>query len=211
MGVETTSDAGGECIVEFEILITGIGGQGIQLVAKTLASAAMSEGRLPLLTSEVSGAMRGGHSLATVVVGDQPLAGLPVISRAASAMELHPMEWAQVATRLRPGALVVANSTLCPPETEHGGRRIYNIEATELAAQLGSQQPMGFILLGAFNALTDLVAPDSLTAAMEELLPPYRQQHIELNQRALALGAQQVRRGEATVPLARSAVQTVGG
>jgi 2-oxoglutarate ferredoxin oxidoreductase subunit gamma len=192
-----------EHTVEFEILITGIGGQGIQLVAKSLALAAMNEGRSPLLTSEVSGAMRGGHSLATVVVGDGALKGLPVVSSAGAALELHPMNWDDVAQRLRPGAILVANSTLCPADTGDRDLRAYEVPATELSAQLGSSQPMGFILLGAFNALTGLVAPDSLVAAMAELLPPYRQQHIELNRQALELGAAQVPAGAAMVPLAQ--------
>lgn len=188
--------------MEFEVLMTGIGGQGIQLVAKTLALAAMREGRSPLLTSEVSGAMRGGHSLATVVVGDTALRGLPVVTSAAAALELHPMNWDQeVAPRLRPGALLVANSTLCPEDTTRD-LRTYRIPATELCAELGSTQPMGFILLGAFNALTGLVDPESLTEAMRELLPAYRQQHVEVNRRAIALGAAQVPAAAEPVPLA---------
>lgn len=193
--------------MEFEVLITGIGGQGIQLVAKTLALAAMHEGRSPLLTSEVSGAMRGGHSLAAVVVGDGELRGLPVVTSAGAALELHPMAWGDVARRLRPGALLVANSTLCPPDDARLDLRAYGVPATELCGQLGSPQPMGFILLGAFNALTGLVAPGSLVEAMTELLPPYRQQHAELNRRALDLGASQVTPGAAAVPLSQAAAR----
>jgi 2-oxoglutarate ferredoxin oxidoreductase subunit gamma len=185
--------------VEFEVLVSGIGGQGIQLVAKTLALAAMAEGRQPLLTSEVSGAMRGGHSLATVVVGDGSLKGLPVVSEAAAAIALHPMLWDTVAERLRPGALVVANSTLLQLDNSAGQLRLWGIPATELCSRVGSPQVIGFILLGAFTGLTRLVELDSLMNAMAELLPPYRHQHIDANKRALELGASQVPAGAATV------------
>jgi 2-oxoglutarate ferredoxin oxidoreductase subunit gamma len=185
--------------VEFEVLVSGIGGQGIQLVAKTLALAAMAEGRQPLLTSEVTGAMRGGHSLAAVVIGDGPLKGLPVVSEAAAAIALHPMMWDDVRQRLRPGAVVVTNSTLVQVDAEGGTLRVWDVPATELCTQLGSAQVIGFILLGAFTALTNIVSADSLVSAMTELLPPYRRQHVDANKRALELGAAQVPAGTATV------------
>jgi 2-oxoglutarate ferredoxin oxidoreductase subunit gamma len=185
--------------VEFEVLVSGIGGQGIQLVAKTLALAAMAEGRQPLLTSEVTGAMRGGHSLAAVVIGDGPLKGLPVVSEAAAAIALHPMLWDDVSRRLRPGALVVANSTLVRLDAEGGDLRIWDVPATELCSRIGSAQVIGFILLGAFTALTNIVSFDSIVTAMTELLPPYRRQHVDANKQALELGASQVTAGAATV------------
>jgi 2-oxoglutarate ferredoxin oxidoreductase subunit gamma len=47
----------------------------------------------------------------------------------------------------------------------------------------------GFVLLGAFAALTGLVAVESVVGAMRELVPPYRTQHVAANERAIAAGA----------------------
>jgi Pyruvate/2-oxoacid:ferredoxin oxidoreductase gamma subunit len=47
----------------------------------------------------------------------------------------------------------------------------------------------GFVLLGAFVALTGLVSLDSAIVAMRELVPAYRTQHLETNGRALRAGA----------------------
>ena len=44
------------------------------------------------------------------------------------------------------------------------------------------------VLAGAFAATTGLVELPSLIEAMRESLPPYRRQHLELNQAALAAG-----------------------
>jgi pyruvate/2-oxoacid:ferredoxin oxidoreductase beta subunit len=155
--------------VEFEVLISGIGGQGIQLVAKSMALAAMAEGRMPLLTSEVSGAMRGGHSLAAVVIGDGPLKGLPVVTDAAAAIVFHPMLWDDVARRLQPGATVVANANLVHLDPSGGAIELWEVLATELASGLGSLQVLGFIMLGAFAGLTGIVAIESLVDAMTEM------------------------------------------
>lgn len=181
------------------MLISGIGGQGIQLVAKCMALAAMAEGRQPLLTSEVSGAMRGGHSLAGVVIGDGPLRGLPVVSEAGFAMVFHPMMWEDVARRLRPGATVVANSTLVHLNEPGDGMRVWEVPATELCSGLGTLQVLGFVMLGAFVTLTNLVSLESLGRALGELLPPYRRQHLDTNRRAMELGAAHLPAGAAAV------------
>ena len=58
-----------------------------------------------------------------------------------------------------------------------------------IATEVATAQAIGFVLLGAYNALTRIVSPDALAAAMEELLPPYRKQHAPANVRALEAGA----------------------
>ena len=53
----------------------------------------------------------------------------------------------------------------------------------------------GFVLLGAFIAVTGLVSLDSAIVAMRELVPAYRTQHLEANGRALRAGAVAVHDG----------------
>jgi 2-oxoglutarate ferredoxin oxidoreductase subunit gamma len=47
----------------------------------------------------------------------------------------------------------------------------------------------GFVLLGAFVALTALVQVDGAVDAMRQLVPSYRTQHLEANERAIRAGA----------------------
>ena len=68
--------------MEHETFVSGIGGQGIQLISKMLAVSAMETGRHVMLNGVYGGEMRGGKSLATVIIGSRPLrALLPKISR----------------------------------------------------------------------------------------------------------------------------------
>ena len=48
--------------MEREVIITGIGGQGIQLMAKVLAQAANRAGKQVMLFGIYGGMMRGGSS-----------------------------------------------------------------------------------------------------------------------------------------------------
>ena len=56
--------------MERELLVTGIGGQGIQLAALVIARAALAEGREVQLFGSYGGMMRGGNTEATLVVAD---------------------------------------------------------------------------------------------------------------------------------------------
>ena len=174
--------------MEHDLYVTGIGGQGIQLVCKTLGLAATHEGRQVMISSEYGGAMRGGSSRATVVIGDGPLNALPVIPNAGAAIALHTLEWTYVARRLRPGALIVCEARLTGELADTSGHRLVPVDANALAKQAGSTMAAGMVLLGAYNALTRLVAPESLVEAMKQQIPAYRAQHVATNAKALALG-----------------------
>ena len=62
-------------MMEREIIFTGIGGQGIQLMAKVLAQAAAADGKHAMLFGVYGGAMRGMPSESTLVIGDEPIQG----------------------------------------------------------------------------------------------------------------------------------------
>ena len=67
--------------MERELLITGIGGQGVQLAAQVLARAATLEGREVMYLGLYGGMMRGGNTDSTVVVADAPILAPPVVSQ----------------------------------------------------------------------------------------------------------------------------------
>lgn len=175
--------------MEREVIVGGLGGQGIQLLAKTLALAATREGRYAMLCADYGGEMRGGPSKASVVIGDEPLRALPVLPSAWSAILAHHRFSESIVERLRPGGPVVYNSKLVEPAMLRDDLVGYPIDAGSIATEVATIQAIGFVLLGAYNAVTRMVSPDALAVAMEELLPPYRRQHAPANVRALDAGA----------------------
>lgn len=176
--------------MEFEVLAAGIGGQGIQLISKTLALAATTQGRHAMLAAEYGGEMRGGPSQSTVVIGDAPLRALPVVPEYASAIVANHKFSGVVPQRLRDGGLLLLNSSVVDPAAAGSGHWVVDIPATAMAREIGAPQAAGFILLGAFNALTELVEHARLAEAMTSLLPPYRTEHAASNASALTAGAE---------------------
>jgi len=173
--------------MQVEVVLTGIGGQGVQLCAKTLAMAATAEGRQALLSAHYGGEMRGGQTEASVVVADRDLRSVPILAATWSAFVMHPKYWPGVEERLRPGGVVVANSTVVG-DLDAEGYRVFPVPAGDLAVALGASMSAGFVLLGAYNAITGMVGLDALIDAMRELVPPYRTQHLAANEAALRAG-----------------------
>jgi 2-oxoglutarate ferredoxin oxidoreductase subunit gamma len=193
--------------VQVEVLLTGLGGQGVQLAAKTLAMAATAQGRQVLMSSHYGGEMRGGQTEASVVVADERLRSVPILESVWSAYVMHGKYWRGVAARLRPGGVVVANSTVVE-DLPVDGFRMFAVPAGELALEAGAAMSAGFVLLGAYAAVTAMVDVESLVVAMRELVPPYRTQHLAVNEAALRAGAAAVERGQAPAWAAPAPVGT---
>jgi 2-oxoglutarate ferredoxin oxidoreductase subunit gamma len=174
--------------MEREVLLTGIGGQGVQLAAQVLARGAALEGRNAMLFGLYSGVMRGGNSDSTLVIADEPIQAPPIVPRAWSAVVLHPKFWEPLATKLVDGAVVCVNSSLFEGELDRGRWRVFDVPATDVATELGNVMGASMVITGAFVAITGLVGLDATVAAMAEAVPPYRRQHVEANERALRAG-----------------------
>jgi len=175
--------------MEREILFTGIGGQGIQLMTKVLANAAAREGRHAMMFGLYHGAMRGGASDTTLVVGDEPIEAPPIVPACWAVVAMHPASLAPLLAKLRPGGVFFANETLVPAPAPDGVTRVA-VPATALAERAGNSVGAGMIMLGAFVAHTRLVAFEHVVAAMRAALPAHRARLADANESLLRLGAQ---------------------
>jgi Pyruvate/2-oxoacid:ferredoxin oxidoreductase gamma subunit len=179
--------------MERELMLTGIGGQGVQLAAQVIARAATLEGRSVMFFGVYSGAMRGGNTDSTVVVSDTQLDAPPIIARTWSAIAMHHEYWEPMHGKLRDGSVLFVNSTLFEGEIDPGRFQVFEVPATEIAAtELDNLMTASMVMTGAYVGITGLVSIDSAIAAMAASLPSYRQQHIALNERALRAGFDRV-------------------
>lgn len=110
--------------MEYETFVSGIGGQGIQLISKMFAVAAMANGRHVMPNGVYGGEMRGGKSLATVVIGVEPLRALPVTAQASATVVPHGNFWEAPRERLHANALILADSGISAHLTTERGEKI---------------------------------------------------------------------------------------
>jgi Pyruvate/2-oxoacid:ferredoxin oxidoreductase gamma subunit len=175
-------------LVERELVLTGIGGQGIQLAAQVIARAALAEGRAVQIFGSYGGMMRGGNTEATVVFADDAIESPPTVGHAWSAILMHHDYSAPTLALLQPGSVAFVNSSVFEGDVSSTGATVVAVAATELAAGVGNPLAAAMVMAGAYTAATGLVGLDSLVDAVAASLPPYRQQHVEVNVAALQAG-----------------------
>jgi Pyruvate/2-oxoacid:ferredoxin oxidoreductase gamma subunit len=94
--------------------------------------------------------------------------------------------------RLRPGGVLVLNTTVVTPELTPplpAGLHTAEIPASEIAIELGSPAAATMVALGAYAAVTRILEIEELVETLPEALPSYRRQHVASNARALQAGA----------------------
>jgi Pyruvate/2-oxoacid:ferredoxin oxidoreductase gamma subunit len=178
--------------VERAVVMTGLGGQGVQLLAKLLTHAAIREGRHVLMFGLFMGMIRGGSSESTVVVADGEVTMPPIVPSVWGVLALHGQGLAALAPKIERGGVLVANTSLVAEPPAWDGVRLVGVPATALAKTMGVPLGAGMIALGAFAAATGLVRVEALQAAVDDVLPPHRRQLAEANRACLAHGASAV-------------------
>jgi indolepyruvate ferredoxin oxidoreductase beta subunit len=125
--------------VKQQIIVSGLGGQGVLTVIRLLAEAAFASG-LEVLTSETHGmAQRGGTVISMVKVG--PFRG-PLIPAGSAdvGLFLHEPNLPVHRFYLKPGGLAFVNSP--------AGGDSFHVDATGLAQEMGLPVVANLILLG---------------------------------------------------------------
>jgi 2-oxoglutarate ferredoxin oxidoreductase subunit gamma len=175
--------------VEREVLLTGIGGQGIQLAAQVLARAALAEGREVQLFGSYGGMMRGGNTEATLVVADESVEAPPTVDRAWSAVVMHHDFSEPTLARVGAGSVVFVNSTVFDRPLGRDDLIVVEVPVSDLAVDLGNVMAASMVMVGVYVAVTGLVGLDAAVDAVAASLPPYRAKHVDLNVRAVRAGA----------------------
>jgi Pyruvate/2-oxoacid:ferredoxin oxidoreductase gamma subunit len=178
--------------MERAVVMTGIGGQGIQLIAKVLAQAAMREGRQVMMFGIFMGTIRGGSSESTVVVADEEILTPPIVPHVWAVLGMHPEGLPKLAGKMERGGVLLVNSSLVATPPAWEGVCQVGVPATDLAKTMGQPMAASMVALGAFAAATGLVGVESLKAALGEVLPPHRQKLVDANRMAIDRGAAHV-------------------
>ncbi|HOG28527.1 MAG TPA: indolepyruvate oxidoreductase subunit beta [Vicinamibacterales bacterium] len=185
--------------MKFDIILAGVGGQGVLSLSAIIASSAMREG-LAVKQSEVHGmSQRGGAVLAHLRLADGPIAS-DLIPRGSAAMILgmEPLESLRYLEYLdRAGAVVSATTPMAniadyPPLDQvlaaiRSLPRAYLVEAEALARQAGSARASNMVMVGAASPLLP-VALSTLEHFVETAFAAKGAKVVETNLRALHAG-----------------------
>ena len=172
-----------------EVFMAGMGGQGVLLAGHLLAQAALEADLelswFPLYSPEV----RGGWVTCTLVIADGEV-GSPVVGQPENMILMDRIAVDNHLDRVRAGGLVVVNSSLVGGQINRDDINLVAIAATDVAAELGSEQATNMVLLGAYVQDSGVVEPQAVEQALHRVLPERHHDYIPTNVAALQRGAQ---------------------
>jgi 2-oxoglutarate ferredoxin oxidoreductase subunit gamma len=168
-------------------IFSGSGGQGVLSMGKTLATAAMLEGKRVTYLPSYGAEVRGGTADCTVAVSDEEI-GSPVASAPEIVVAMDQPSFVRFQGALQSGGLLCANSSLVHTESARSDIEIVAVPTSELAEKLGSIKVANMIMLGALVRASSMISYDAMVENLAEILGKGRAKLLELNKRALAVG-----------------------
>lgn len=187
--------------MKIDIILSGVGGQGILSIAAVIGQAAL-ENKHYMKQSEIHGmSQRGGDVQANLRISDKPIfSDLIPLQQADLILSLEPMEALRYMPYVKEAGWIVTNETPFknisnyPNEGDiedeikkHKNHILINID--EIAKEVGSARTANMVLLGAalpFLSLPEEDIEDAISAIFEKK----GEEIIKLNIKALRAGAE---------------------
>ncbi len=181
------------------IILAGVGGQGILSIAKAISGAAVARG-LHVKQAEVHGmSQRGGAVQSHLRIGDAPIhSDLIPAGKVDLLIAVEPLESLRYAHMLAPDGVIVASANAFinignyPPVEQVIDRitampRHIVVDAERLARAAGSGRAGNMVMLGTASLVLALSEED-LERSVEEMFGSKGEQVVEASKRALRFG-----------------------
>lgn len=186
--------------MKYDIILAGVGGQGVLSVAAIIARGAMMDG-LKVRQSEVHGmAQRGGAVLSHLRISDKTIPGdLVPKGRADLILSMEPLEALRYTDYLKEtGAVVTSGNPVVNipnyPDLERVIAQVKDLPAARvvddkaLAKEAGNLRGTNMVIVGAAAEKLP-IKKDTLLRAIEELFGAKGADIVASNRRAFELGA----------------------
>ena len=187
-----------------DIVISGVGGQGVLTLAEILAKIALAHSH-NVRVGEIHGmAQRGGHVVCTVRIGDGALGPIVNPGSADLLVGFERIETVREAHMVKKEGLVLMSSHIQYPVAVSMGQATYpshdeimssitkfcekivEIDAMSLARDSGSTMAMNMVLLGCIIGTG--IVPISLETAMKTVCEVFPKRFEAINMKAVNLG-----------------------
>jgi indolepyruvate ferredoxin oxidoreductase beta subunit len=175
--------------MKFDLVIAGVGGQGNILASQVIAKCAMDAGYNVVNTETKGAAQRGGSVLSHVRIADGEIfSPLVPAGQADVLLGFEPLEALRYIGLLNKAGKFIINTAPVPtilanmkvdeyPSTEQmiatikgKGLSGHFLAATEAAKELGGVLLTNVVMLGAFTAVSDVLAGESILAKLLSLV-----------------------------------------
>jgi 2-oxoglutarate ferredoxin oxidoreductase subunit gamma len=173
-------------VSQYAATFAGFGGQGVLTAGQLLAYSGMKEGKQVAWIPSYGPEMRGGTAYCTVVVSDVRI-GSPIIRNPQCACVFNRPSFDKFVPWIRPGGLLVVNSSLIDVTTDRTDIDEILVPANDIAMQAGSVKALNIVMLGAFVGASNVVSFKTAKAIVQEKMGA-KKEWLPINLRALEEG-----------------------
>jgi len=185
------------------ILVSGIGGQGVMTAAEVLSQTALAQG-YDVKKTEVAGmAQRGGVVTSHVRFGERVLSPAIPPGEADILVAFEPAEALRWCTHLRPGGVAMVNTMKQEPpvvslglydypedpvdEIQQAGVNVHAFDAGAIARELGNFRLVNTVMLGAIARYLPF-SPEILKNQIIDRFRARKPKLVEINEKAFEAG-----------------------
>jgi len=171
-----------------ELIVAGLGGQGVLFAGETLARAGVASYRHISYMPSYGTEKRGGHSECTVVLSEREIAS-PVLDEAAAVVLLDGGQARSYEDRVRSGGLMIVERAGLSYEPTRTDIRFLPVSGLERAVRIGGARVNNLIFLGVYTELTRAVVPDVILSEIKRRAGD-RREVLKANSEAFACGVE---------------------
>lgn len=151
-----------------EVLLAGLGGQGVQFAGDILARACTAAGMQVSVLPSYGAEARGTLIRTEVVISDEQII-YPGVLEPDIFVAFSQEAYDHFLPLLGPETVVFYDSAaVLPPESSNVKPRKYAIPAIEAAAELGNARAANMVMLGALASASDLIPKEAITQTLAE-------------------------------------------
>lgn len=175
---------------DLNIVFAGFGGQGVLFAGKVAAYAGLIESKEISWLPSYGPEMRGGTANCSVCISSQPI-GSPLVTAPNALVAMNRPSLDRFLNAVEPGGMVVLDSSLIDREISRIDITVHRVPASRLAEEQGLTGLSNMILIGKLFQELEFCSKEALDQAIQRCVPARKANMLELNRKAVALGAEQ--------------------
>ncbi len=171
-----------------QMLFSGFGGQGILFSGKFIAYKGLIEEKQVSWLPSYGPEMRGGTASCGVIISDEGV-GSPIVSTPDILIAMNLPSLDKYESAVAKGGVIIADSSLIERKVERTDIETYYVPATKLASDNGMPKLANMIILGKLLKVLGDYNEEAITATLKKVIPPKKADMLEINLKAIKLGA----------------------
>jgi indolepyruvate ferredoxin oxidoreductase, beta subunit len=188
---------------KYDIMISGVGGQGTVLASRLIAAAAIKQGSFARTSETIGMSQRGGCVVSHVRINSEMSSSIIPFNNANMIIAFELAEAARSIPRLEKNGCCIINTQIIKPVSaslgtsqydineienyiKENAKEVYFVDGYRLAKEAGTVKAVNVVLLGAATAVGKM--PFSREVMLESIVENVPQKFRELNEKAFELG-----------------------